>query len=174
MAGMDPIAQRLTGWRKTLLSGVGRFPVSLIALAVFAVLANLEIAGLYVLGDDVLFRIAALSGASATIAAAAILFGERHNFHLIARHAVSLAAALAVAAAIWFWKPLGVTPPALLVACSGYSYRALCRLGPSGVLDFCLAADLCGDAGSCRGRHLLRRRLRDPRQRGLSLRPFGR
>ena len=114
---MNAIADRVTGWRKTLVSGVGRFPVSLIALAIFAVFANLEIAGLYVIGDDMLFRIAALSGAGATIAAAAILYGERHRFGLVARHAVSLAAAFVVTAAIWFWKPLGVTPPALLVAC---------------------------------------------------------
>jgi len=114
---MSVLAERISDWKQTLVSGIGRFPVSLLALAVFAVVANLEIAGVYEVGDDVLFRVATLSGSGAVLAAAVILLGERRGFSLALRHVLSLAAALAVAAAIWFWKPLGVAPPALLVAC---------------------------------------------------------
>jgi hypothetical protein len=96
---------------------VGRFPVSILALAIFAVFANLEIGGWYQIGDDVLFRVAALSGAGSTIAAAAILYGERRGLSLAARQGLSLAAALVVGAAMWFWKSLDVAPPALLVVC---------------------------------------------------------
>jgi len=114
---VSAIAEQISDWRQTLASGVGRFPVSLVALAIFAVFANLEIAGLYDIGDDVLFRVAALSGAGSTIAAATVLYGERRGFSLAARQALSLGAALVVGAAMWFWKSLGVAPPALLVVC---------------------------------------------------------
>jgi hypothetical protein len=114
---MNAIAEQISDWRQTIASGVGRFPVSLIALAIFAVFANLEIAGWYDIGDDVLFRIAALSGACSTIAAAMVLYGERRGVSFAARQALSLAAALVVGVAIWFWKSIGVSPPTLLVVC---------------------------------------------------------
>jgi hypothetical protein len=114
---MSALARRLSDWRRAMVLGVGRFPVSLVALTVFMVLANLDIAEIYDIDEEMLFRAAALSGGAATIAAAVVLFGERRGIALPLRHTASLAAALIVASAMWFWKPLGVAPPALLVAC---------------------------------------------------------
>jgi Domain of unknown function (DUF4153) len=108
--------ERLWGWRAAVLVGIGRFPVSLAALAVFVFLVNLDIADLYLIDGDVFLRVFALCGGAAAISAAIVLYGERAGIPPRERHVASAIAAVVVALAMWFWQPLGVAPPALLMA----------------------------------------------------------
>ena len=106
----------LRNLRGNALSGLERFPIALLSLAVFVAMINLEIAGAVVFDDELAIRAGAAFGAGAATAAATVLFGERRGWDGALRHGASLLLALPVAGAIWFWERLGVAPPALLLA----------------------------------------------------------
>jgi hypothetical protein len=102
--------------RSALVWALSRFPVTVIALGVFALYVNLIIADIVSATDkDVLRAGIALVGA-AGIATSAVFFGERIALAAFARHLLSLVLATAVGAALWYWERLAVAFPALFVA----------------------------------------------------------
>jgi hypothetical protein len=99
-----------------LVWALSRFPVTIVALAVFALYVNLLIANIVEVSDeDVLRAGVALVGAAA-IATSAVLFGERVALGAFVRHLLSLILAAAVGLALWYWERLAISFPALFVA----------------------------------------------------------
>jgi hypothetical protein len=107
---------RLWALRGAALTGIERFPVALLWLAGFVVVVNLDIAGALDLDGEVIARAGAASGAAAAIATAWVLSCERRALSPPIRHGASFALAALFGAAIWFWDPLAVAPPALVTA----------------------------------------------------------
>jgi Domain of unknown function (DUF4153) len=113
---MRRLLERWGEARTALVSGFGRFPAAVVALAIFATYVNLAIAELIKTpGDETARAGFALVGAAA-LATAAVLFGERRAIAALPRHLLSLVLAASVGSALWYWDRLGVAFPALFAA----------------------------------------------------------
>lgn len=113
---MRRLLERWREARTTIVAGFGRFPVAILALAIFAITVNLEIAQIVALRDEDLVRAGFALVGGAVAATAAVLFGERRRTRPIARHVLSLLLAAAIGVALWYWERLAIAFPALFVA----------------------------------------------------------
>jgi hypothetical protein len=100
----------------TIVASVSRFPVSILAFALFAIRINFEIASTVKSSDEELLRAAVALVGAAAIATSAVLFCERRAIAAAQRHLLSLLLAAIVGAALWYWDQLAIAFPALFAA----------------------------------------------------------
>ena len=108
--------RRLWTERGAALSGLQRFPAANLALACFAALVNLDLAGVMSIGGIEILRAGLAAGSMAAAATAVILLGERWGWTALPRHVASLLLGGLAALAVFYWERLGIAPAALLTA----------------------------------------------------------